>query len=116
MQNFLGGPDEEWFRCVHVAIEATAAPAIAALPALQAAAAQGDEEGLEDRLAAVAAALQRMQALLGRMREKCDPHIYYQRYDYDQQWRWCFSAFLFFLGWLQARGACKMMCATRWTG
>jgi indoleamine 2,3-dioxygenase len=80
LQNFLGGPDEEWFRCVHIAIEATAAPAIACLPLLQTAAAEGDGEGLEQQLAVVAAALQRMTQLLGRMGEKCDPYIYYNRY------------------------------------
>lgn len=40
LQQFLGGVDEAWFRLVHVAIEAAAAPAIAALLALQAAAEQ----------------------------------------------------------------------------
>jgi hypothetical protein len=40
VQNFLGGMDEEWFRLVHVAIEAAAAPAIAALQPLQQAAQQ----------------------------------------------------------------------------
>jgi len=40
VQNFLGGVDEEWFRLVHVAIEAAAAPAIAVLQPLQQAAAQ----------------------------------------------------------------------------
>lgn len=36
-QQFFGGVDEAWFRLVHVAIEAAAAPAIAALKPLQAA-------------------------------------------------------------------------------
>ena len=40
LQQFLGGVDEAWFRLVHVAIEAAAAPAIAALLPLQAAAEQ----------------------------------------------------------------------------
>jgi hypothetical protein len=37
-QNFLGGVDEEWFRLVHVSIEAAAGPAMARLEALQEAA------------------------------------------------------------------------------
>jgi hypothetical protein len=37
-QNFLGGVDEEWFRLVHVSIEAAAGPAVAALEPLQRAA------------------------------------------------------------------------------
>jgi hypothetical protein len=40
LQQFFGGVDEAWFRLVHVAIEAAAAPAIAALLPLQAAAEQ----------------------------------------------------------------------------
>jgi hypothetical protein len=40
LQNFLGGMDEEWFRLIHVSIEAAAAPAIAALQPLQQAAQQ----------------------------------------------------------------------------
>jgi hypothetical protein len=40
LQNFFGGVDEEWFRLVHVSIEAAAAPAIAALQLLQQAALQ----------------------------------------------------------------------------
>jgi hypothetical protein len=38
LQQFFGGVDEAWFRLVHVAIEAAAAPAIAALRPLRAAA------------------------------------------------------------------------------
>lgn len=40
LQNFLGGIDEEWFRLVHIAIEAAAAPAVARLEPLQQAALQ----------------------------------------------------------------------------
>src|SRR5919106_2461755 len=35
LQNFLGGQDEEWFVIVHVAIEAKAGPALAAVVAAQ---------------------------------------------------------------------------------
>lgn len=38
LQQFFGGVDEAWFRLVHVAIEAAAAPAIHALQPLQQAA------------------------------------------------------------------------------
>jgi indoleamine 2,3-dioxygenase len=38
LNNFLGGVDEQWFRLVHISIEAAAAPAVAALEPLQAAA------------------------------------------------------------------------------
>jgi indoleamine 2,3-dioxygenase len=35
LQNFLGGQDEEWFVLIHVAIEAKAGPALAAIAAAQ---------------------------------------------------------------------------------
>ena len=79
IQNFLGGPDEEHFRLVHVEIEARAGPAIAALRPMQAAAEAGDAEGVLLGLRAITAALQAMQASLARMGEKCDPYIYYHR-------------------------------------
>lgn len=78
-QNFLGGPDEEHFRLVHVEIEARAGPAIASLAPMQAAAEAGNEEGVLSGLRAIAGALRAMQASLSRMGEKCDPYIYYHR-------------------------------------
>jgi hypothetical protein len=53
--------DEEWFRLIHVQIEAQAAPAIAALPRGQAAAAAGDVAGVRRALEAMTAALLEMQ-------------------------------------------------------
>ncbi|KAL4421502.1 hypothetical protein ABPG75_010793 [Micractinium tetrahymenae] len=79
LANFLGGVDEEWFRLVHVQIEQLAAPAIAALPAGQRAAAAGEAAGVRAALEAICAALVDMQATLARMGEKCDPHVYYHR-------------------------------------
>src|SRR5919199_321212 len=64
LQNFLGGLDEEWFVTIHIQIEQEAAPALAALPAAQ---------------AAVAGAIERMHQTLRRMPENCDPYIYYNR-------------------------------------
>lgn len=61
------GIDEEWFRLVHVSIEAAAGPAIAALRPLQAAVATGDEAAAVAHLGQLHAALKAMQALLGRM-------------------------------------------------
>jgi indoleamine 2,3-dioxygenase len=53
--------DEEWFRLIHVQIEAQAAPAIAALPLGQAAAAAGDTAGVRQALEALTSALLAMQ-------------------------------------------------------
>nr|ARO50091.1 indoleamine 2,3-dioxygenase [Yamagishiella unicocca] len=79
LQNFLGGPDEEWFRLVHVDIEGRAGPAVAGLEAMQSAAAADDPAAVVAGLTDVAAALRDMQNTLSRMGEKCDPYIYYQR-------------------------------------
>ncbi|KAG2498462.1 hypothetical protein HYH03_003716 [Edaphochlamys debaryana] len=79
LNNFMGGPDEEWFRLVHIDIEARAGRAVAGLEAMQAAAAQDDAEGVMAGLTAVAGALREMQATLSRMGEACDPYIYFQR-------------------------------------
>lgn len=78
-QNFLGGLDEDWFILIHIEIEAKAAPAIAAIPALL--------EGIErDDTSVAIAALQdikdawtNINTTMSRMPEACDPYIYYNR-------------------------------------
>ena len=45
----------------------------------QAAAASGDSEGVERCLKSIAEGLSAICHSLGRMTEKCDPHIYYER-------------------------------------
>ncbi|KAG2450623.1 hypothetical protein HYH02_004463 [Chlamydomonas schloesseri] len=79
INNFLGGPDEEWFRLVHVDIEARAGPAVAGLARLQQAAAQDDAGGVLLGLGAISAALRAMQATLARIGERCEPQQYYTR-------------------------------------
>jgi indoleamine 2,3-dioxygenase len=78
-QSFYGGLDEAWFTLVHVAIEAQAAPALAALLPAQGAAAAGDIAALTDHLTTIASATERLDATLARMPERCEPAIYYQR-------------------------------------
>ncbi|KAF6259979.1 hypothetical protein COO60DRAFT_937829 [Scenedesmus sp. NREL 46B-D3] len=77
--NFFGGMDEEWFRLIHVAIEAAAAPAMAALQPLQRAAQQRDAAAMEAHLEAITSSLKAMQVLLARIGERCDPYVYYKR-------------------------------------
>jgi indoleamine 2,3-dioxygenase len=79
LQNFLGGLDEEWFVTIHIQIEQEAAPALAALPATQAALAREDAPGQVRALTTVASAIKRMHHTLQRMPENCDPYIYYSR-------------------------------------
>jgi indoleamine 2,3-dioxygenase len=78
-QNFLGGLDEEWFVLIHVAIEAKAGPALAAIVAAQQAVAEENPEAATDELATIAATVDGMHEILLRMPERCDPYIYYHR-------------------------------------
>jgi len=88
MQNFLGGIDEEWFVIVHVAIEANAAPALAALGAAQRAVRQNNLPEVKQQLQIVASSLETMHGILMRMPERCDPYIYYHRVrPYLHGWR-----------------------------
>jgi indoleamine 2,3-dioxygenase len=78
-QNFFGGLDEEWFILVHVAIEAAAASALAAIVHAQEAVAQDRGEVLVRQLHAMSGALEKTYEILLRMPECCDPYIYYNR-------------------------------------
>lgn len=79
LQNFLAGVDEEWFILVHVDIEATVAPALAAIGPAQAAVVEDHGQTVEQALATIASALERAYTTLQRMPERCDPYIYYHR-------------------------------------
>jgi indoleamine 2,3-dioxygenase len=79
LENFLGGLDEDWFVLIHVAIEATAGPGLAAAVSAQHAAEAGETDAVTVGLSQVEGALGRMLTILRRMPEKCDPYIYYHR-------------------------------------
>lgn len=88
VQNFLAGVDEEWFILVHLEIEAQAGPALASILPAQQAVAEKNEKVLEEELKIMEKALAAMYASLLRMREKCDPYIYYNRVrPYIHGWR-----------------------------
>lgn len=79
LQNFLGGLDEEWFVVIHVQIEREAGPALAGLlRALNGAADDNCGEVLLG-LNSLAVAQTAMHETLLRMRERCDPYVYYNR-------------------------------------
>jgi indoleamine 2,3-dioxygenase len=79
LQNFLGGQDEEWFVLIHVAIEAAAAPALAAIVAAQRFVAHEEPESVADQLAIIAKSILAVNRILLRMPERCDPYIYFHR-------------------------------------
>ncbi|HEX2093469.1 MAG TPA: hypothetical protein VHG28_13775 [Longimicrobiaceae bacterium] len=79
LEHFLGGADEEWFVLVHVDIEGRAGPAMQAIVEGQEAVTCDDGEALERCLSTIADVLSQMLATLLRMREQCDPYIFYTR-------------------------------------
>jgi indoleamine 2,3-dioxygenase len=79
LQNFLGGADEDWFILVHLEIEARAARVLAELGPACAAAESRDARALGDLLGEIADGIESLCQTLGRMPERCDPYVYYQR-------------------------------------
>jgi len=79
LQNFLGGLDEEWFVVIHVQIERQAGPGLAGLvQAMNGAIGDKIDEVLAG-LRSLAAAQTAMRDTLLRMKERCDPYMYYNR-------------------------------------
>jgi indoleamine 2,3-dioxygenase len=79
LQNFLGGLDEEWFVVIHIQIERQAGPGLAGLiQAMNGAASDKPDEVLAG-LRSLAAAQTAMRDTLLRMKERCDPYVYYNR-------------------------------------
>jgi indoleamine 2,3-dioxygenase len=79
LQNFLGGLDEEWFVVVHIQIERQAGPGLAGLLQAINGAAVGRDDDLLMGLDALASAQIAMRDTLLRMKERCDPYVYYTR-------------------------------------
>ena len=79
LQNFLGGQDEEWFVVIHIQIERQAGCGLAGLlRAMNGAADDKDDEVLLG-LQSLALAQTAMCDTLLRMKERCDPYVYYTR-------------------------------------
>lgn len=88
VQKFLAGQDEAWFVLVHVAIEARAGVMLAEIPLLIEAAGQADAATAEACLLEIAAGWEALNAIFGRMPERCDPYIYFRRVrPYIHGWR-----------------------------
>jgi indoleamine 2,3-dioxygenase len=80
IQNFVHLYDEHWFILVHVEIEAIAADMLAAIGRAAAALGANDAGGADAALAAVAGAVRRQAAVLKRIPEKMDPHVYFRSF------------------------------------
>lgn len=79
LQNFLGGLDEEWFVVIHVQIERQAGPGLAGLLRAMNGAANDKPEEVLTGLHLLATAQTAMRDTLLRMKERCDPYMYYNR-------------------------------------
>ncbi len=79
LQNFLGGLDEEWFVVVHIQIERQAGPGLEGLVGAINAATSGKDDEVLLGLQALASAQTAMRDTLLRMKERCDPYVYYTR-------------------------------------
>ncbi|NWF74791.1 MAG: hypothetical protein HXY51_17375 [Nitrospirae bacterium] len=79
LQNFLGGLDEEWFVVVHIQIEREAGPGLAGLLRAMNGAAGDKEHEVLSGLTSLALAQTAMRDTLLRMKERCDPYVYYNR-------------------------------------
>ena len=79
LQNFLGGLDEEWFVVVHIQIEQQAGPGLAGLVQAVNGAAIGNADQVLLGLQVLASAQTAMRNTLLRMKERCDPYVYYTR-------------------------------------
>jgi indoleamine 2,3-dioxygenase len=79
LQNFLGGLDEEWFVLVHIQIEREAGPGLAGLMRAMNGAAQDKEDEVLLGLTSLALSQTAMRSTLLRMKERCDPYVYYNR-------------------------------------
>lgn len=75
--SFRGSIDEKWFFLSTLGVELAGAPMIPRLVAAVEAAERGDQSGLARELAQVAATLGQVTAAFMRVRESCDPHIFY---------------------------------------
>jgi indoleamine 2,3-dioxygenase len=79
LQNFLGGLDAEWFVVVHIQIEREAGSALAGLLRAINGAAEDKEHEVLLGLNCLASAQTAMRDTLLRMKERCDPYVYYNR-------------------------------------
>jgi indoleamine 2,3-dioxygenase len=79
LHTLTGSMDESWFFLVSVAIEARSGPLIPVLLDAIRAARRGDADAVTAALRFFAERLDELGALLARMHDSCDPHVFYHR-------------------------------------
>ena len=75
--SFTGSVDEKWFFLATLGVELAGAPMITALAQAVDRSREGSEADLEAPLAVVEAGIRSMTEALMRMRERCDPYVFY---------------------------------------
>ena len=76
---FTGSFDEKWFYLATLGVELAGAPAMAALAYATDRSRDASDDDLAQRLAPVEAGIRAMTVALMRIRERCDPYIFYNR-------------------------------------
>lgn len=76
---FLGGVDEDWFFIASMGVELAGAPLLPIIESGLEAAVSGTDDELTSLLGRFAAGLEPVLTALDRIREWCDPDIYYKR-------------------------------------
>ncbi|MGE4249683.1 MAG: hypothetical protein AB7F09_09835 [Parvibaculaceae bacterium] len=76
---FLGGVDEDWFFMASLGVEIAGAPLLRAVHEVVERAQALDDNGLAVALDGVAADMDPVHRALTRMREWCDPHVFFHR-------------------------------------
>ncbi|GKS57277.1 hypothetical protein YTPLAS18_08040 [Nitrospira sp.] len=79
LQNFLGGQDEEWFIVIHIEIEREAGPGLAGLLRALHGARTDKADEVSEGLESLRRSQLAMRDTLLRMKERCDPYVYYTR-------------------------------------
>ncbi|EMC99343.1 hypothetical protein BAUCODRAFT_31662 [Baudoinia panamericana UAMH 10762] len=79
IDTFTGSLDEKWFYLISVAIEARGAPLIPLMLRAIDAARSGDRSTVTECLCTFAERLDELGAMLQRMYDNCDPHVFYHR-------------------------------------
>lgn len=79
IDTFTGSLDEKWFYLISAAIEARGAPLIPLMLHAIQAAGRGDRGSVTECLRSFAERLDELGAMLVRMYDNCDPHVFYHR-------------------------------------
>lgn len=76
---FLGGVDEDWFFMGSLGVELAGAPLLSCIHAAALASHHDDDAALAGLLELIAAGMVPVSRALDRMRDWCDPHVFYHR-------------------------------------